>query len=51
MIEAGGKDDDINVVVADVTDAVGREQLISSTIQKFGQIDILVSFLHKLSHT
>ncbi|KAL6733637.1 hypothetical protein Aduo_004269 [Ancylostoma duodenale] len=43
MLEAGGKEDDVNVVVADVTDALGREQIISSTIQKFGQIDILVN--------
>lgn len=43
MLEAGGKEDDVNVVVADVTDAHGREQIVSSTVQKFGQIDILVS--------
>ncbi|RCN42944.1 3-oxoacyl-[acyl-carrier-protein] reductase domain protein [Ancylostoma caninum] len=43
MLEAGAKEDDINVVAADVTDAHGREQIVSSTVQKFGQIDILVS--------
>ncbi|KAL6733633.1 hypothetical protein Aduo_004265 [Ancylostoma duodenale] len=43
MLEAGAKEDDINVVAADVTDAHGREQIISSTVQKFGQIDILVN--------
>ncbi|RCN42942.1 oxidoreductase, short chain dehydrogenase/reductase family protein, partial [Ancylostoma caninum] len=43
MLEAGGKEDDVNVVVADVTDALGREQIVSSTVQKFGQIDILVN--------
>ncbi|EPB69938.1 oxidoreductase, short chain dehydrogenase/reductase family protein [Ancylostoma ceylanicum] len=43
MLEAGAKEDDINVVAADVTDAHGREQIVSSTVQKFGQIDILVN--------
>ncbi|VDM78868.1 unnamed protein product [Strongylus vulgaris] len=43
MLEAGAKEGDINVVVADVVDAVGREEVISSTIKKFGQLDILVS--------
>ncbi|EYC40807.1 hypothetical protein Y032_0596g443 [Ancylostoma ceylanicum] len=43
ILEAGGKEDDVNVAVADVTDALGREHIISSTTQKFGQIDILVN--------
>ncbi|CAJ0607938.1 unnamed protein product [Cylicocyclus nassatus] len=43
MIEAGANEDDINVVVADVTDAIGREQIVSSTVQKFGHLDILVN--------
>ncbi|RCN44288.1 oxidoreductase, short chain dehydrogenase/reductase family protein [Ancylostoma caninum] len=43
MLEAGAKEDDINVVAADVTDSHGREQIVSSTVQKFGQIDILVN--------
>ncbi|ETN73989.1 oxidoreductase, short chain dehydrogenase/reductase family protein [Necator americanus] len=41
IIDAGGKEDDVNVVVADVTDAVGREQIVSSTVQKWGKIDVL----------
>ncbi|KIH61252.1 oxidoreductase, short chain dehydrogenase/reductase family protein [Ancylostoma duodenale] len=43
IINAGGKED-INAVVADVTDASGREKIVSSTVQKWGRIDILVSF-------
>ncbi|CAJ0608014.1 unnamed protein product [Cylicocyclus nassatus] len=43
IIEAGGKEDDINVVIADITDAVGREKIVSSTVEKWGQIDILVN--------
>ncbi|RCN44286.1 oxidoreductase, short chain dehydrogenase/reductase family protein [Ancylostoma caninum] len=43
ILDAGGKEDNINVVVADVTDATGREKVVSSTVQKWGQIDILVN--------
>ncbi|KAK6733315.1 hypothetical protein RB195_017204 [Necator americanus] len=43
MLEVGANEDHINVVAADVTDALGREELITSTIQKFGQLDILVN--------
>ncbi|VDM78350.1 unnamed protein product [Strongylus vulgaris] len=45
ILEAGANEDDVNVVIADVTDGLGREQIISSTIQKFGHLDILVSYL------
>ncbi|EPB69937.1 oxidoreductase, short chain dehydrogenase/reductase family protein [Ancylostoma ceylanicum] len=41
IIDAGGKEDNLNVVIADVTDASGREKVVSSTVQKWGQIDIL----------
>ncbi|VDN26177.1 unnamed protein product [Cylicostephanus goldi] len=43
MIDAGANEDDVNIVVADVTDGHGREQIVSSTIQKFGRLDILVN--------
>ncbi|VDM82075.1 unnamed protein product [Strongylus vulgaris] len=43
MLEAGAKEEDVNVVNADVTDALGREQIVSTTIQKFGHLDILVN--------
>ncbi|VDM75919.1 unnamed protein product [Strongylus vulgaris] len=43
IISAGGKDDNINVVNADITDAMGREQIVNSTVEKWGQIDILVN--------
>ncbi|EYC40808.1 hypothetical protein Y032_0596g444 [Ancylostoma ceylanicum] len=43
IIDAGGKEDNLNVVIADVTDASGREKVVSSTVQKWGQIDILVN--------
>ncbi|VDM76936.1 unnamed protein product [Strongylus vulgaris] len=33
----------LNVVMADVTDALGRENIVTSTIQKWGKIDILVN--------
>ncbi|ETN69780.1 oxidoreductase, short chain dehydrogenase/reductase family protein [Necator americanus] len=43
MLEVGANEDHINVVATDVTDALGREELITSTIRKFGQLDILVN--------
>ncbi|VDM83261.1 unnamed protein product [Strongylus vulgaris] len=43
IIDAGGKEDNLNVVIADITDALGRENIITSTIQKWGKIDILVN--------
>ncbi|KAK6733305.1 hypothetical protein RB195_017197 [Necator americanus] len=50
IIDAGGKEDDVNVVVADVTDAVGREQIVSSTVQKWGKIDVLINNAGGLLH-
>ncbi|ETN73991.1 levodione reductase domain protein [Necator americanus] len=43
MLEVGANEDHINVVVADVTDALGREEIVTSTIQKFGRLDILIN--------
>ncbi|CAJ0608034.1 unnamed protein product [Cylicocyclus nassatus] len=43
MLEAGAKEDDINIVAADVVDAHGREEIVSSTIKKFEKLDILVN--------
>ncbi|CAJ0608015.1 unnamed protein product [Cylicocyclus nassatus] len=43
IIDAGGKEDNLNVVIADVTDAAGRENIVTSTVQKWGKIDILVN--------
>lgn len=34
--------DSVNVVVANLTDAQGQDQIIQSAVKKFGKIDILV---------
>ncbi|CAI5437933.1 unnamed protein product [Caenorhabditis angaria] len=43
LLAAGISADNINAVVADITSSDGRNQLINSTIQKFGQLDILIN--------
>ncbi|CAJ0607939.1 unnamed protein product [Cylicocyclus nassatus] len=43
MLNAGANEGNLNMVIADVTDSQGRKQIISSTIEKFGQLDILVN--------
>ncbi|VDK60775.1 unnamed protein product [Cylicostephanus goldi] len=43
MLNAGANEANLNMVIADVTDPQGRKQIISSTIEKFGQLDILVN--------
>ncbi|KAK6733316.1 hypothetical protein RB195_017205 [Necator americanus] len=43
ILGVGANEDHINVVAVDVTDALGREQIITTTIQKFGQLDILIN--------
>ncbi|CAI5437938.1 unnamed protein product [Caenorhabditis angaria] len=43
IISAGVSADNINSVVADITTSAGQDQIINSTIQKFGKIDILVN--------
>ncbi|PIC32369.1 hypothetical protein B9Z55_012725 [Caenorhabditis nigoni] len=41
ILKAGGQD--VNVVVADVTDPQGQDRIIQSTLEKFGKIDVLVN--------
>ncbi|VDM84973.1 unnamed protein product [Strongylus vulgaris] len=43
IVDAGGNEDNLNIVIGDVTDAIIREKIISSTVEKWGQIDILVN--------
>ncbi|CAI5437934.1 unnamed protein product [Caenorhabditis angaria] len=43
LLAAGVSADNINSVVADVTTSAGQNQIINSTIQKFGQLDILIN--------
>ncbi|KHJ88708.1 oxidoreductase, short chain dehydrogenase/reductase family protein, partial [Oesophagostomum dentatum] len=50
ILNGGVKEDNVNVVIADITDAVGREKVISSTVEKFGGIDILVNNAGGLLH-
>ncbi|CAO4372804.1 unnamed protein product [Caenorhabditis nigoni] len=41
ILKAGGQN--VNVVVADVTDPQGQDRIIQSTLEKFGKIDVLVN--------
>lgn len=43
ILKAGISATNVNSVVADVTTAEGQDLLISSTLDKFGKINILVS--------
>ncbi|CAI5437935.1 unnamed protein product [Caenorhabditis angaria] len=43
LLGAGISADNINSVAVDVTTSAGQDQLINSTIQKFGKLDILVN--------
>ena len=42
LLKAGVPAGNINSVVADVTESSGQDQIINSTLAKFGKIDILV---------
>ncbi|CAP28976.1 Protein CBG09635 [Caenorhabditis briggsae] len=43
LLKAGVPTGNINSVVADVTEGSGQDQIISTTLSKFGKIDILVN--------
>ncbi|KAF1749884.1 hypothetical protein GCK72_016429 [Caenorhabditis remanei] len=43
LLKAGVPAGNINVVVADVTESSGQDQIINTTLSKFGKIDILVN--------
>ncbi|GMS90447.1 hypothetical protein PENTCL1PPCAC_12622, partial [Pristionchus entomophagus] len=42
-IQAGAKQDDILELIGEITDESFNEKLISSTVQKWGQLDVLVN--------
>ena len=44
LITAGAKADDILSIIGDVTEEATHTKLINGTVDKFGKIDILVSF-------
>ncbi|EFO93653.1 hypothetical protein CRE_12674 [Caenorhabditis remanei] len=43
ILQAGVAKANVNAIVADVTSAQGQDLLISSTLKKFGRIDILIN--------
>lgn len=43
ILKAGVSENNVNSVVADITSSDGQDLLISSTLQKFGKIDILIN--------
>ncbi|EGT52840.1 hypothetical protein CAEBREN_31952 [Caenorhabditis brenneri] len=43
MLKAGSLPENINVVVADLTDSEGQDRIVQSTLDKFGKIDVLVN--------
>lgn len=43
VLEVIGSEDKINVVIADITNSDGCDQLVNSTIEKFGRLDVLVN--------
>ncbi|PIC33969.1 hypothetical protein B9Z55_013760 [Caenorhabditis nigoni] len=43
VLKAGVAESHVNSVVADITSADGQDLLISSTLEKFGKIDILIN--------
>lgn len=43
ILAAGVAEENVNVVVADVTTTAGQDELISTTLTKFGKVDILVN--------
>lgn len=43
ILKAGVPAGNINAVVADLTDPTGQDEIVNTTLAKFGKIDILVS--------
>lgn len=41
----GGSSDNINIVLGDLNESECQDELIKSTLSRFGKIDILVRFL------
>ena len=46
ILKATCKPHDLNIVVANLTDPSGLDEIVKSTLDKFGKIDILVSFIN-----
>uniref|UniRef100_A0A1I7XN63 SDR family NAD(P)-dependent oxidoreductase n=1 Tax=Heterorhabditis bacteriophora TaxID=37862 RepID=A0A1I7XN63_HETBA len=47
LLKAGAKADDIHYMTGDLTNESVQKKLIESTVEKFGQIDILVRLIFK----
>ncbi|ULT87830.1 hypothetical protein L3Y34_007186 [Caenorhabditis briggsae] len=43
ILSNGGKSEDINQVIGDLTDSECQGELVKSTLERFGRIDILVN--------
>ncbi|EFO92764.1 hypothetical protein CRE_20016 [Caenorhabditis remanei] len=43
MLKAGGLPENVNVVVVNLTDSDGQDQIIQSTLNRFGKIDVLIN--------
>lgn len=43
ILKNGGKSEDINIVVGDLTESECQDDLVKSTLERFGRIDILVN--------
>ena len=43
ILKNGGKSEDVNIVIGDLTESECQAELVKSTLERFGKIDILVS--------